>query len=155
MAQRTGLFLFITRDGANVWSESGGYFYKDDVYYENGTVCVEFASQKRWKLNDVKLMAADENTFIFLRESNKEPFRFLGRVRERQVRAPRTDSDPLLMKFTMDTQATSWCTRNQVFPPVPFRGMGKYKLGVYDATGAVPVKGDGIVSGIVPVRFVR
>jgi hypothetical protein len=152
MPPSNAVFLFVTKGGTCVWS-SDGYKYDDRVFYENGVMYMDFVSQKRWKVNDVHLLNNDNNTFVFLRESGVEPFRYIGRVRERNVRAQRSASSPLVMRFRMETQSTSWCTCNQVFPPMPFTGHGKYKMGVYDVTRAVPLKGNGLISGIVPVRF--
>lgn len=142
--------MFITLLGTVVNGEK--YVY-NDVYNEDTKkreAVIEYSSQKVWKTGD-NLLKQDIPTFIFIRRTSRNKFRYAGQVRQRMVLRERSADAPLRMRFNVNVPHTA----TMEFPPVPNMMSGRYKQSVYNALNVTPTKGNGIQTGIVPVRWNR
>lgn len=148
------LFVFITKAGAVVDGQK--YVYNDDyrVCHENNVITIDYSSQKVWKTGD-NLLKQNVPTFIFIRMSMRETFKYAGQVRFRQVLHERSKDAPLCMRFTLNIVPNTMYTSGKEFAPLSCMDAGRYKRGVYKTLGAIPTKGNGITTGIVPVRWDR
>jgi hypothetical protein len=120
------LFIFITCDGGKT------------VHSNANQMTIKYSA--RWKTSDLP-------TFLFMQNSTKEPFKYMGKVREH------TSCTPTMVCFTLHTTYTALCSVGKTFAPVPFRGTTRYKMGVYQALGATPGKGIDNKGVIVPVKL--
>lgn len=73
----------------------------------------------------------------------------IGTVTERAILEERTAQQPLKVRFTVNAVPM---LHAKIYAPVPFAGLGRYKLGVLQAFDAVPLK-NAIQTGIIPVRL--
>ena len=136
---------------AFIFSTNCIHKYNDVFRYNQNTnlVDIEYMSQKVWRVNDKVLMNIP-NIHVFYRDNKQKPFKYIGKVVERSVLNKRTNYKPLIMKFIIDSTNTTLCQPGKVFSPLPFKGRGRYKLGVFDALQAIP-KTNGVNTGIVVV----
>ena len=156
-SKMNGLFVFITIKGSSVGGKKYKYDDTCDIRTSDHEVIVDYSSQHVWKTGDPLLMDNNLDTFIFIRDTQNECFSYAGKVSTRSVLRARSDAAPLRMRFTIKMAPnTKWMSRKVFVPPQEeqYNGKaGRFKARVYDALGAVPVKGNGLTTGIVPIRW--
>lgn len=141
------VFLFITQAGAVV--DGTKYAYNDKKVVNKNEVTIDYSSQKIWTTGDALLKRSDISTFIFMRRTMRDTFKYAGKVTRREVIQERTEDAPLRMLFTIAEPRNS----HREFPALPEPISGRFKMGVYNALGVTPATGKGIQTGIVPVRW--
>jgi hypothetical protein len=145
MAANT-LFLFITAEGVTVCGKT--YDYRDILTpTDEGHIQLDYWSQAKRKTGDPLLLDENLHTFIFYRMNDKRPFKMVGTVRQRTLLQERTREHPLLVRFIIDPLP------QREFMPIPYMGIGKYKLGVFQGMRAEPTISNPTPVGIVPVRM--
>lgn len=152
--KNTALLLFITEEGVNV----GGKWYKynDVLQTRSNRPELYYQSHRSWKCRDNLLQDATMPTYVFKRRGGKgeeQQFMYIGRVVSRSVHIPRSATDILTMKYTIDRSCQDLCSRNKVFAPIPERCSGRFKEGVFRALGVRPVHGNAVNIGIVLVNL--
>jgi hypothetical protein len=151
------LFVFITVKGSTVKGKKYRYDDTCSVCERDNEVIIDYSSQMVWKTGDPLLMNENLKTFIFIRDTQKECFKYAGKVSSRSVLRARSEDAPLRMRFTIKMAPnTKWNSSKEFVPPQDEnqRGTsGRFKTRVYNALGALPMKGNSVTTGIVPVRW--
>lgn len=146
MAEKRQFCIFMTATPTVIDAKEYDY-PKDGISFDkdNNEYIVKYQCQKSMKRYDNALKDENVQLKVFYRETNTQPFRYLGTVQTRKILEQRSEgANRLTMQFNIPK------TDDLCIPAPTTRGQGKFKIPVFKALN-VDIRSKCYMHGIIEV----